>query len=484
MAFANYPTSIASATTETFNGFRPPYKIADNPTWNPSVLNRDAPNKTGNAAKPCLARSVSIRVQGRETSSATTRLSIWNSDGSGIATSISFNLTDGGSSGIAVTTASLSTPKVLYPGSTYWVGFQKLDTELFMWGVSGSSGLYYEDNTNSGTTSNFKNDGSYASGSLCWQIAYDVLPIAPVAGTITNSSNDITINWTAPSDTGGTPITGYRIQRSVNSEAWVTLVSDTATTATSYTDVGVPFGSTYSYQVAGINQVATLAGADYSGPYSATMTKVLSPSAGNSTSTLSVSVVNNDAEAIEFSNSGSGIPFDGIEIQYGSEQLFNKITAVASASGVLPDPTPQIVQAPVSQDIYGVLGQDVSGLLNASDYDVRLVADNILYQTYLPNLRIQSITINLRKLSEEEIVTLLDLEIDDATQVSFTPRGIGDPIVEVGRIIGIEHSIDKVNHNVTLRMAGSPADTTILTLDSERTGYLADLDGSGGYLLG
>jgi hypothetical protein len=270
----------------------------------------------------------------------------------------------------------------------------------------------------------------------------------------------------------------------VNSGTWTTIVADTASTSTSYTDTGVPFGATYSYQVAAINQVATVAGADYSGPYSATMTKALSPSAGNSTSTLSVSVVNNDVEPVEFTNSGTGIPFDSIEIQYGSEQLINKITAVASPSGVLSDPVPQTVQSPLSQEVYGILATEVSELLNASDYDVRLVADNMLYQTYLPNLRIESITVNLRNISEEQITLLLDLEIDDAMQVSFTPRNIGDPIIQLGRIIGIEHNIDLVNHDVTFRMASSPAETTILTLDSERTGYLADLDGSGGFLLG
>ena len=482
MAFANYPTTIASASTEPYNANRPPYKIADNPTWNPSVLNRDAPGKTGSSAKPCLARSVSIRVQGRSTTTATTRLSIWNSDGSGIGTSASFNLTDGGTSGVAVTTASLSTPKILFPSTTYWVGFQKLDTEFFIWGNSGVAGSYYEDNTNSGTTSNFINDGAYGTGGLCWQIAYDVLPTAPTAGAITNSSNNITINWTAPSSDGGTPITGYRIQRSANGGAFATIVADTGSTSTTYTDNGLPFGSTYDYQVAALNQVATVAGTDYSGPYSATMTKTLSPTAGNATSTMTVEVVNNDVAITQFSNSGSGIPFDGVEIVYGSEQLYNKI----SGSGIVSTPGAVLtVQDTGSQAIYGIRAQDLgTNLLNSTDTDVDLVLKNVLYQTYLPNLRIQSITINLKKLSPTDSATLLALEIDDALEVSFTPRGIGDPIVEIGRIIGISHAIDQVNHNITLRMSASTAELTIFTLDSERTGILGDTDGTGGFLLG
>ena len=482
MAFASYPTSIATGTFEPYNGNRPPYRIADNVTFNPSVLNRDAPGKTGTAAKPCLARSVSIRVQGRSTSTASTRFSIWNSDGSGIGTSSTFSLTDGGTSGVSVTTANLATTKILYPSTTYWVGFQKLNTQIFIWQISGTTGSYYEDNTNTGINANFTNDGAYGSGTMCWQIAYDVLPIAPTAGAITNSSNNITINWTAPSDTGGTAVTGYRIQRSTDGGSFATIVSNTGTTSTSYTDSGLPYGSTYVYQVAALNQVATQAGTDYSGPYSSTMTKTLSPTSGNATSTLSVDVINNDVTITQFSNSGSGIPFDGVEIVYGSEQLFNRI----SGSGVVSTPGDTIsVEDTNSQATYGVRAQDLgSNLLNSTDADVSLVLRNVLYQTYLPNLRIQSITINLKKLSAIDSATLLALEIDDALEVSFTPRGIGDPIVEIGRIIGISHAIDQVNHNITLRMSASTAELTILTLDSERTGLLGDTDGTGGFLLG
>jgi len=100
----------------------------------------------------------------------------------------------------------------------------------------------------------------------------------------------------------------------------------------------------------------------------------------------------------------------------------------------------------------------------------KAVASNLLYEYYLPDLRVEAISINMQILTEAQVTTLLGLDVDSALQVEFTPKGIGDPIVSVGRIIGIEHEIDIVNHRIIIRM--QDALNNIFTLDSDRTGFL------------
>ncbi len=61
----------------------------------------------------------------------------------------------------------------------------------------------------------------------------------------------VTLTWNAPPASEN--VTGFNIQRGATADALTPLVSDTASTDTSYTDSTVTAGATYHYQVAGIN---------------------------------------------------------------------------------------------------------------------------------------------------------------------------------------------------------------------------------------
>ena len=89
-------------------------------------------------------------------------------------------------------------------------------------------------------------------------------PAAPTALTATAADAAVTLNWTAPSDNGGDPITNYMIgyDTDMNFSSPPTTVS-TMAAATSYTASSLANGTPYYFRVAAVNSVGT--GAYYPG---------------------------------------------------------------------------------------------------------------------------------------------------------------------------------------------------------------------------
>ena len=78
-------------------------------------------------------------------------------------------------------------------------------------------------------------------------------PNRPISVALSISGTSITATWTASSD-NGSPISGYRIRYSQDGINWITQISDTKTTATTYTFVSPVKGKVY-VQVAAINAI-------------------------------------------------------------------------------------------------------------------------------------------------------------------------------------------------------------------------------------
>ncbi len=98
----------------------------------------------------------------------------------------------------------------------------------------------------------------------------------PPAGLVasTASPTSISLSWTTPSNDGGSPIIGYKIEAKIGTAAYTVLVSNTGTTSTSYVNSGLITGTTYTYRVSAINSIGT------SGPSneaSATPAQTLTP---------------------------------------------------------------------------------------------------------------------------------------------------------------------------------------------------------------
>ena len=477
----DFPTEMRAVSTE--------HKIAALLTF-PDITGRDAPGKTGSAAKPALIYSV-FQYLGKNSANpnaVTMRSGVWTSTGTGFSGTNAFeldpvtNFADPSSFPTNSSDNSLVTPRPVFAGVQYYVGALLVSPGT----ISTSPPTYYYgvrtplakntafDTTPTATSTNFTKDGDRLNNALSYSVSYAVLPKEPenVDVVVQGSLDlDILITWSANDDDGGAFVEGYRIQRSTNNGAtWSTIVANTGDTDFTafrfYEDTNLTPGVTYTYRVAAINAVALAHGSDYSGPYSTTNSATIpGAQAGNAASLLTATVANPEPSPLIFSDFGPGIRFTDIEVQYGAEFLYTKVEATTQDSFA----ELQVAEAPQSKELYGVRTYSITNLLNSDDLGAFEVAKDYLTYYYQLELRVQSITVDLSNLTLEQKLEVLELEIDDYISVSFTPNGIGDPKITSGLLTAIAHRITLTSHEVELRLRN---ERTLFTLDSNSKGIL------------
>ena len=90
--------------------------------------------------------------------------------------------------------------------------------------------------------------------------------------------HEINLSWTAPDSTGGSGITGYKIESSSDAGSnWSNLVADTGNTNTAYQHAGLSPGDTRHYRVSAINSVGTSAPSNTANATTATVTDTTAP---------------------------------------------------------------------------------------------------------------------------------------------------------------------------------------------------------------
>jgi hypothetical protein len=142
------------------------------------------------------------------------------------------------------------------------------------------------------------------------------------------------------------------------------------------------------------------------------------------------------------------IPFEQINIIYGSEFLFNRI--VISNSDTIPEEA--IAESTNSQLFYGVLTYSATDLLTETLTDLESLAQSLLFKYQQPAYRFDSVSTTLDTLDTTAQNQLLDLELGDYVQIRFEPNGIAPAIVQYCKVIGIGHEWAIETKNITLSL--------------------------------
>ena len=169
------------------------------------------------------------------------------------------------------------------------------------------------------------------------------------------------------------------------------------------------------------------------------------------------------AGGVTFADDGSGITYNQLGIEYGSETLYNEIVVGATGGTA-------IVNDATSQAEDGVLNLTQTGLLIQAQADVDSLA---LYLSSLyanPEYRFRTLEVQLDELTTAQQVQILGLEIGSVVRIKFTPNGIPPAIDRYAEVIQVSHSSDQITHTVKLSFA--TLETALLVLDDAEFGKL------------
>ena len=161
---------------------------------------------------------------------------------------------------------------------------------------------------------------------------------------------------------------------------------------------------------------------------------------------------------------GTDIPYQGVEIVYGSELLYNVVN-YTRLGGAL-----QATDSPTSIAEYGTSVLEEDGLLFVDDASTLTAALVKLAKYEEPEYRFDSVTVFLNALSNTDQQRLLALDLCSIVQVRLTPNSVGTGITKYARIIGVSEKLEVDGHTVTFKL--ETLDNEVLTLDSDVSGLL------------
>jgi hypothetical protein len=145
--------------------------------------------------------------------------------------------------------------------------------------------------------------------------------------------------------------------------------------------------------------------------------------------------------AIFFSDAGSNIPFNAVEVVYGSEKNNNRVQIINTAGTA-------VVSDAAAIALYGTRTYTQDNNLASTTAQGTAVAYYYLDAMRDPELRFQSIDAQLENLTTTQQSQLLTTDIWGAADITYTPSGIGTALHSLERIIGIRHSIGPDRHRI------------------------------------
>jgi hypothetical protein len=162
-----------------------------------------------------------------------------------------------------------------------------------------------------------------------------------------------------------------------------------------------------------------------------------------------------------FSDNGSDIPFQSIEIDYGTELLYTTVEVEWTGGKVTAENSAGILD-------YGRTNLTVKTLLS-TEAQAEDLAEFLVERYGHPILRILGLSVEMNSLAPSKQAALLQLELGDGLEINFTPNGIGDPIERTVVVDAIEHTITPLRHDIRFNFSQTLAS---LILDDIGQGVL------------
>jgi len=160
------------------------------------------------------------------------------------------------------------------------------------------------------------------------------------------------------------------------------------------------------------------------------------------------------------------LPMDGIEVSYGSELLYNRVSVTREGG------TEQLASSTSSRNKYGTREIGFSGLLMADDDQALQMAKGLLGIYKQPELRVERLVVDTHLLEGDDRARVLRLELSDIVYVIWTPSQTGSTVTRAAQIIGIEQSLTPDSHVVSFTFADVDDLRSFLQLDTNIFGVL------------
>ena len=153
---------------------------------------------------------------------------------------------------------------------------------------------------------------------------------------------------------------------------------------------------------------------------------------------------------VTFSDAGgTTIPYTDITVSYGTELMYNRVN-IARLGGDI-----QTAAGSASQSEYGITSLDYNGLLIDTDANAAALATYLVAKYDEPDLRFDTMTVELAGLGTADQTRVLGLEIADIVLLEYQPNRVGDRISKNVQIIGIRNEMRPMTHKVTFSLAST-----------------------------
>jgi len=172
---------------------------------------------------------------------------------------------------------------------------------------------------------------------------------------------------------------------------------------------------------------------------------------------------------IIFSDAGTAIDYTDLSVSYGTELLYNR----ASVSFIGGDS--QISSNATSISEYGVVALDLNGLLfqtgSAGTADAQALANYIVNKYANPELRFDSMSVELAGMGTANQTKVLSVELQDNIIVEYLPNKIGSRIRKNVQVLGISHRITPLAHKVTFNLGSTDTAAFVLAAGTAVADY-------------